>query len=46
MKRILNVKSDHLKKGKIDVFNDVDFNNLIKHNEVLINISKLNLYKN
>jgi len=46
MKRILNVKSGHLKKGKIDVFNDVDFNNLIKHNEVLINISKLNLYKN
>lgn len=46
MKRILNVKSSHLKKGKIDVFYDVDFNNLVKHNEVLINICKLDLYKN
>ena len=35
MKRILNVKSAHLKKGKIDIFNDIDFNNLLKHNEIL-----------
>ena len=34
MKRILNVKSGHLKKGKIDIFNDIEFNNLFKHNEV------------
>ena len=46
MKRILNIKSGHLKKGKIDIFNDVDFNNLLKHNEFLKNISKFNLYKN
>lgn len=37
MKRILNVKSGHLEKGKIDIFNDVDFNNLLKHNEALKN---------
>ena len=44
MKRILNIKSGHLKKGKIDIFNDIDFNNLLKHNEVLknIGINKLN----
>ena len=41
MKRILNVKSKHLKKGEIDVFDDIDFNNLFKHNEVLKNISKI-----
>lgn len=46
MKRILNVKSGHLKKGKIDVFNDVDFNNLFKHNEVLKNISIYKLNEN
>lgn len=39
MKRILNVKSGHLKKGNIDIFNDINFNNLLKHNEVLKNIS-------
>ena len=42
MKRILNVKSEHLKKGKIDIFDDIDFNNLFKHNEVLKNISNGN----
>lgn len=45
MKRILDVKSGHLQKGKIDIFNDVDFSNLLKHNEYLKNISKLNFKK-
>ena len=30
MKRILNVKSEHLQKGKIDIFNNVDKTNLEK----------------
>lgn len=37
MKRILNVKSEHLKKGKIDIFNNIDFSNLFKHIEILNN---------
>lgn len=39
MKRILNVKSQHLKKGKIDIFNNIDFSNLFKHIEILNNIN-------
>ena len=35
---LLNVKSEHLKKGKIDIFYDVDFDNLLKYNEILKNI--------
>jgi len=35
MKRIINVESGHLKKGKIDVLNDVDFSGVVKHSEAL-----------
>ena len=41
MKRILNVKSEHLEKGKFDIFSDIDFNNLFKHKEFLKNISDI-----
>ena len=37
MKRILNIKSEHLKKGKIDIFNDVNFDAVLKNNENLKN---------
>ena len=39
MKRILNVKSEHLEKGKIDIFNNVDFSKLFEHIENLNKIS-------
>lgn len=39
MKRILNVKSNHLQKGKVDIFNNIDFSNLFKHIEILNNIN-------
>lgn len=39
MKRILNVKSEHLEKGKIDVFNNIDFSKLFDHIENLNKIS-------
>ena len=39
MKRILNVKSEHLEKGKIDIFNNVDFSKLFEHIEKLNKIS-------
>jgi len=35
MKRLLNVKSSHIKKGKVEVFNDVDFNCLLKYTKKL-----------
>ena len=40
MKRILNLKSAHLEKGKLDIFNDVDFSNVIEHNKVLSKIKR------
>ena len=43
MKRILNVKSEHLEKGKIDIFNNVDFSKLFEHNE---NLNKISNNKN
>lgn len=39
MKRILNVKSEHLEKGKIDIFNNVDFSKLFEHIQNLNKIS-------
>ena len=42
MKRILNIKSEHIKKGKIDIFNDVNFNDLLKYYEIIKSMSKLN----
>ena len=39
MKRILNVKSEHLEKGKIDIFNNVDFSKLFEHIQDLNKIS-------
>lgn len=38
MKRILNIKTSHLKTGKIEEFNNVDFSNLFKHIEKLNSI--------
>ena len=37
MKRILDVKSEHLQKGKIDIFNNVDFSNVFKQDLFLKN---------
>ena len=39
IKRILNVKSNHLKKGKIEIFNNVDFSNVIEHEKFLKDLS-------
>ena len=41
MKRILNLKSEHLKKGKLEIFNDVDFENLFKHNDFLKDMANM-----
>ena len=41
MKRILNLKSEHLKKGKLEIFNDVDFENLFKHNNLLKDMANM-----
>lgn len=38
MKRILKIKTSHIKTGKIEVFNDVDFSPLFKHIEELKSI--------
>jgi len=40
MKRILNLKSMHLKTGKVEVFNDVDIYNINEYYEKLLNIKK------
>ena len=37
MKRILDIKSEHLQKGKIDIFNNIDFRNVFKHDLFLKN---------
>ena len=37
MKRILDIKSEHLQKGKIDIFNNIDFSNVFKHDLFLKN---------
>jgi len=44
MKRILNIKSPHLKTGKTEAFYDVDFSTLFKHMKVLKKI-KQNIIK-
>lgn len=38
IKRILDVKSSHIKTGQIEIFNDIEFDNLFKHMEKLKNI--------
>lgn len=38
MKRILNIKTPHLKTGKVEEFNNVDFSHLFKHLEKLKDI--------
>ena len=40
MKRILNIKTPHLKTGKVEEFNNVNFSHLFKH------LEKLNSIKN
>ena len=35
MKRILKLKSSHIEKGQIEIFNNVDFEKLFKHIEKL-----------
>lgn len=39
MKRILNIKTSHLKTGKVEEFNNVDFSHLFKHLEKLDSIN-------
>ncbi len=45
MKRILELKSSHAKKGKFEVFNDVDFRFLDKHKNLLSDISNFEVSK-
>lgn len=45
MKRILGLKSSHAKKGKFEVFNDVDFQFLDKHKNLLSDISNFEVSK-
>ena len=45
MKRILGLKSSHAKKGKFEVFNDVDFRFLEKHKNLLSDISNVEVSK-
>ena len=40
IKRILEIKSVHIKKGKMERFDNIDFNILFKHNEILENIKE------
>ena len=40
MKRILELKSAHIKKGQIERFDNVDFNKLFQHMELLNNLEK------
>ncbi len=35
MKRILGITTKHIKKGKIDICNNISFDELIKHDEFL-----------
>lgn len=35
MKRLLDLKSSHIKKGEIEIFNDIDFNYLLKYQDIL-----------
>ena len=35
MKRILDIKAEHLEKGKIDIFKNVNFNNVLQHERLL-----------
>ena len=42
IKRILDVKSSHIKTGQIEIFNDIEFDNLFKHIERLKNIKNNN----
>ena len=37
MKRLLNVKSPHIQKGKVEIFKDVNFNYLIEYINILKN---------
>lgn len=41
MKRILNIKTSHLKTGKVEEFNNVDFSPLFKHLEKLKDIGNI-----
>ncbi len=34
MKRLLNIKTSHIKKGEVEIFNDVDFDYFFKYIEV------------
>ena len=45
MKRILGLKSSHAKKGKFEVFKDVDFQFLEKHKNLLSDISNFEVSK-
>ena len=43
MKRILNIKTPHIKAGKIEEFDNVDFNPLFKYIKTLKNIKSKNI---
>ncbi len=45
MKRILNIKTPHLKTGKVEEFNNVDFYFLFKHLEKLKDIGNMEMIK-
>ena len=41
MKRLLDVKSSHIQKGKVEIFNDVDFNYLFNYMKILSDIKNI-----
>ena len=40
MKRILGIKSEHIEKGKIDIFENVNFDNVLEHDTFLKKLFK------
>ena len=41
MKRLLDVKSSHIQKGKVEIFNDVDFDHLFNYMKILSDIKNI-----
>ena len=38
MKRLLDIKTSHIQKGKVEIFNDIDFEPLVRYMHILENI--------
>ena len=38
MKRLLDIKTSHIQKGKVEIFNDIDFKPLVRYMHILENI--------